>query len=102
MIAVRLSAGSAAARKAERGAESMFELHERRMRNVSASGRELGTGTSIRQRAEGRWVKAIVLMLPMRLAREVAMNIDAAAMMDVVKKMEPRVPSGRRNLRLKK
>lgn len=42
------------------------------------------------------------LMLPMRLAIDEATSMDAAEMMLVVKKMEPSLPSGRENLRLKK
>lgn len=38
----------------------------------------------------------------MRLAMDEAISMDAAAMMLVVKKMEPSLPSGRVNLRLKK
>lgn len=38
----------------------------------------------------------------MRLAIEDATNVDAEQMILVTKKMEPRLPSGRSNLRLKK
>lgn len=41
-------------------------------------------------------------MLPMRFAMEEAISIEPAAMMLVVKKMEPSLPSGSENLRLKK
>lgn len=60
MMAVRLSEGRAAARKAERGATSMFWEHARRTRKVSARGRLLGTEIRARQIAEGRCVKTIV------------------------------------------
>ncbi|OKP08250.1 hypothetical protein PENSUB_5617 [Penicillium subrubescens] len=59
-MAVRLSEGSAAARKAERGATSMFCEHARRTRNVSASGKLLGTEIRARQIAEGKCVNTIV------------------------------------------
>lgn len=60
MMAVRLSEGSAAARKAERGATSMFWEQARRTRNVSAKGRLLGMEMRARQIAEGRCVKTMV------------------------------------------
>lgn len=44
----------------------------------------------------------LTLTLPIRLAMDDATNTDAAAMMLVVKNMEPSSPSGRSNLRLKK
>lgn len=52
--------------------------------------------------ADGRCVNTIVLILPMRFAMEDARSMEIAAMMEVVKKMLPKVPSGRENLRLKK
>lgn len=93
----------------------------RRMRKVNAKGRAEGTGMRERATAEGRWVKTIVcyisivqliaiekgrrhytLTLPIRLAIEDATSVDAEQIMFVTKKMEPRLPSWRSNLRLKK
>ena len=54
MIAVRLSAGKAAARNAERGATSMFWVQARRIKKVSARGRLDGTEMRARQIADGR------------------------------------------------
>lgn len=42
------------------------------------------------------------MTLPIRLAIEDATSIEAEEMMLVVKKIEPSLPSGRSNLRLKK
>lgn len=80
----------------------MFWEQARRTRKVNASGRSEGTGISARKIADGRCVKTIVRMLPMRFAMEEAISIEPAAMMLVVKKMEPSLPSGSENLRLKK
>jgi hypothetical protein len=74
----------------------------RRIKKVKAAGRAEGTGMSARQMADGRWVKTMVLTLPMRLAMEDATSMDAAEIRLVVKKIEPSSPSGRENLRLKK
>ena len=46
---------------------------------------------------EGRWVNAIVLILPSRRDREAATKLDRAAMSEVVKKVLPSVPSSRWN-----
>lgn len=61
-------------------------------------------GMGIRERniAEGRWVNTIVLILPKRFEMEEAIRVDSEAMMPVVKKSEPSLPSGTSNLRLKK
>lgn len=69
---------------------------------MSASGRELGTGMRERKMEEGRCVKTIVLMLPIRFASEEATSIEPAVMKEVMKKMLPSFPSGRENLFLKK
>lgn len=71
------------------------------MRNIMAKGREFGIPMSARNTAEGRCVKTMVWILPIRLAMEEASSMDAAAMMEVVKKREPRRPSSRPNFFLK-
>lgn len=59
-MAVRLSDGRTLARKADRGATSILWVHERRMRNIKASGSEDGIGIIARHTADGRCVKAMV------------------------------------------
>ena len=54
---------------------------------------ELGIGISARQMADGKWVKTIVLMLPIRLAILAATSMEAAAMMLVLKNSDPNWPS---------
>lgn len=85
---------------------------------MRASGRDEGIGMRARNMAEGRWVNTIVLrglsadvrycvykgltlILPKRLAIEEARSIDTAAIIEVVKKIEPSFPSSRSNLFLK-
>lgn len=55
-----------------------------------------------RKIAEGKWVKTMVLIRPIRLANEDAARFDIEDMMFVTKKRVPSWPSGRLNLRLKK
>jgi len=95
MIAVRSDGNTIAAKKAERGATSIDWVQERRTRKRRDRWTSLGIGMSARKTAEGRWVKTMVLTLPKRLARLEAISIEAAAMMEVVKKMDPRMPSER-------
>lgn len=90
-----------AAKNAERGATSIDWVQDRKIRNIIAKGRESGIPISARKIAEGRCVKTIVLILPNRLAIEEARSMDPAAMMEVVKKREPRRPSSRLNFDLK-
>ena len=52
--------------------------------------------------AEGRWVKTIVGIRPMRLAMEAARSMPVAAMMLEEKKRVPSWPCGRKNLSVKK
>ena len=66
-----------------------------------AIGREFGMPMNARKTAEGRCVKTIVWILPNRLAIDDARSMDPAAMMEVVKKREPRRPSSRWNFHLK-
>jgi len=66
-----------------------------------ARGKEEGMGIKARKMAEGRCVKTIVLIFPNLFAIEEATSIDAAAMMLVVKKREPSIPSLRSNFFLK-
>jgi hypothetical protein len=84
-----------AAKNAERGGPSMDCVQDRRMRKRRDTWTSLETGMRARKTAEGRWVKTMVLTLPKRLARLEATSIEAAAMMAVVKKMDPRTPSER-------
>lgn len=60
MIAVRSWGRTTAARKAERGAVSMDWVQERRIRNIIAGPRALGTGIRARKMEDGRWVNTIV------------------------------------------
>jgi len=76
-------------------------VQERRIKKSIAKGREFGMPMSARKMAEGRCVKTIVWMLPNRLAIEEARSMEPAAMMEVVKKREPRRPSSRLNFDLK-
>lgn len=63
MVAV-LSAGSTtAARNAERGAESIDCVHDRRIKNVMAPYTELGIGIRASMTADGRCVNTIVCFL---------------------------------------
>lgn len=71
------------------------------MRNIIANGKEFGMPISARKMADGRCVKTIVLTLPNRLAILEATSMEPAAIMDVVKKSEPRRPSSRSNFHLK-
>lgn len=80
----------------------MLAVQWRRIRKVTAGGRVEGKDISARKTEEGRWVKTIVLTLPKRFAMDEARRLDVAEMMEVVKKMVPRVPEGRENLVLKK
>ena len=100
--AVRSLGRTTALRKAERGAVSIDCVQERKIRKRIARGRLEGNGTSARKMEEGRWVKTMVWMLPMRLASEEARSMDTAAMQLVTKKMEPSFPSARLNLVWKK
>jgi hypothetical protein len=60
MTAVRSLGNTTAARKAERGAESM-DCVEARMRRRAALGRRVvGNGMNDKQMADGRWVNTIV------------------------------------------
>jgi len=54
---------------------------------------ESGTGIRARKIADGRCVKTIVWMLPIRFAMEEARSMEIAAMIAVVKNREPRTPS---------
>ena len=101
ITAVRSVGRMTAAKNAERGATSMDWVHDRRMRNIIAKGREFGIPMSARKIAEGRCVKTMVWILPILLAIEEASSIEAAAMMEVVKKREPRRPSSSWNFFLK-
>lgn len=50
---------------------------------------------------EGRWVNAMVLMFPILRARDAATKFDKAAIIEVVKKVLPSVPSSKLNLVVK-
>lgn len=63
---------------------------------------ESGMGMRARKIADGRCVKTIVWILPIRFAMEEARSMDIAAMIAVVKKREPRTPSLRWNFSWKK
>lgn len=102
MIAVLSAGRTIAARKADRGAVSIDCVQERRKRKVRDRWTSLGMGMRARKMAEGRWVKTMVFTLPKRLARLEARSMLAAAMMEVVKKIEPRVASGREKREWKK
>ena len=58
----------------------------------------LGNGTSVRAMEAGTWVKTIVLMRPIRRARDEAARLEALLKMLRTKKRVPRKPSARWNL----
>lgn len=62
----------------------------------------LGTGMRAKRIADGRCVKTIVLINPIRFDIEAAMRFDTEAKMFVTKKRVPSWPSGRPNFRVKK
>jgi hypothetical protein len=115
MMAVRSPAGRIIARKADRGATSMDCVQERRTRNMIDQCTSFGIGIAARNTDDGRCVKAIVytcqmsglsrceqfleagltLTFPNRLASDDATIVEAAAIMPVVKKMDPNFSSGR-------
>ncbi len=67
-----------------------------------APARDGGIGMRQRAIAEGRCVKTMVLMRPMRRERETATRDDREERMPATKKRVPRSPSWSLNLRLKK
>jgi hypothetical protein len=56
-----------------------------------------GMGIKARKTADGRWVNAIVLILPIRRARDAATRLDRAATSEVEKNVLPSVLSSRSN-----
>lgn len=80
----------------------MFCMQDRRMRNVMDNHAWLGSGIRARKMAEGKCVKTMVLISPIRLASEDAARFEMEEMMFVAKNRVPSWPSGILNLRLKK
>ena len=80
----------------------MFCMQDRRMRNIIDSHAELGSGIRARKMAEGKCVKTMVLISPIRLASEDAARFEMEEIIFVVKNRVPSWPSGILNLRLKK
>ena len=72
------------------------------MRNVIDSQAWLGSGIRARNIAEGKCVKTMVFISPIRLASEEAARFEMEEMIFVAKKRVPSWPSGILNLRLKK
>lgn len=58
-------------------------------------------GKSARKVEEGRWVNAIVLMLPSRFESDAATRFDRDAMKEVVKNVSPKVEGSRWNFVVK-
>lgn len=75
---------------------------ERRSRKKMAPDRVDGMGIRQRAIADGRCVKTMVLMRPMRRESETATRDDTEERMPAMKKRVPRSPSWSLNLRLKK
>ncbi len=70
-----------------------FVVQKTAIKIALASPKWDGTGTRANKIAEGRCVNAIVLIFPIRRARDPATMLEIAATNDVVKKVFPRVPS---------
>jgi hypothetical protein len=89
-------------RNAALGAISMEAREDRRRRKKMAPDRDEGTGMRQRARADGRCVKTMVLMRPIRRESETATRDDTEERMPATKKRVPKSPSCSLNLRLKK
>ena len=79
-------------RNAALGAISIEASEERRRRKNMAPDRDDGTGMSERARADGRCVKTIVLIRPMRLESETATKDETEERMPATKKRVPKSP----------
>ncbi len=88
--------------KALRGAPSIVAVQKRRMRSARAEPKRDGMGRSARQMAEGRCVKAMVLMLPIRCGKAAANRLETAEIIEVVKKVLPSTSEPKSNLEEKK
>jgi len=83
---------------AARGAVSILDVHDLKTRKVKANGRVDGNEISARKQDDGRCVKTIVLTFPKRFAIEAAMSVEKAAIIVVVKKIDPSSAGGKENL----
>jgi hypothetical protein len=89
-------------RNAALGAISIEANEERRSRKKMAPDRDDGTGMRQRARADGRCVKTMVLIRPIRLESETATRDETEERIPAAKKSVPKSPSCSLNLRLKK
>jgi hypothetical protein len=89
-------------RKAAFGAISIEAREERRSKKKMAPERDDGIGIRQRARADGRCVKTMVLMRPIRRESETATREDTEERIPATKKRVPKSPSCSLNLRLKK
>lgn len=97
MTAVRSPGRTTTERKAALGAMSIEARDDRRMRKKREPAREDGTGMSARAIADGRCVKTMVRMRPMRLERDDATSEEIAERIPITKKIVPREPSSSPN-----
>jgi hypothetical protein len=102
MTAVRSPGITTTERNAALGAISIEASDERRSRKKTAPGRVGGTGMSERATADGRCVKTIVLIKPIRRERETATKDEMEERIPATKKRVPKSPSWSLNLMLKK
>ena len=89
-------------RNAALGAISIEAREERRSRKKMAPDSDDGIGMRQSARAEGRCVKTMVLMRPIRRESETATREDTEERIPATKKSVPKSPSCNLNLRLKK
>lgn len=89
-------------RNAAFGAISIEASEERRSRKKMAPDRDEGIGMRQRAIADGRCVKTMVLMRPIRRERETATRDETEERIPATKKRVPKSPSWSLNLRLKK
>jgi len=89
-------------RNAALGAISIEASEERRSRKNMAPDRDCGTGMSERARADGKCVKTIVLIRPIRLESDTAAKDETDERIPATKKRVPKSPGRSLNLILKK
>jgi hypothetical protein len=102
MTAVRSPGITTTERNAALGAISIEASDERRSRKNTAPDRDEGTGMSDRAIADGRCVKTIVLIRPIRRESETATKDEMEERIPAMKKRVPKSPSWSLNLMLKK
>lgn len=96
MTAVLSSGSTTIERNAAFGAISIEASEDRRIRNTKAPARDGGTGISIKKVVDGRCVKTMVRMRPIRFERDVATREDVAERNAMTEKIVPSDPSSSR------